>query len=37
VAKIDFGADAPGVAVEGVGKAVLQPIDAEDGAPGDDR
>jgi hypothetical protein len=34
VAKIEFGgADAPGVTVEGVGKVVLQPIQAEDGAP----
>lgn len=33
-AKITFGtADAPGVTVEGVGKVVLQPIKAEDGAP----
>ena len=34
VAKIDFErVDAPGVTVEGVGKVVLQPINAEDGAP----
>ena len=34
VAKIDFGgADAPGVTVEGIGQVVLQPINAEDGAP----
>lgn len=34
VAKIDFGDDdAPGVTVEGMGKIVLQPITAEDGAP----
>ena len=33
-AKITFGsADAPGVTVEGVGKVVLQPLKAEDGAP----
>lgn len=33
VAKIDFGgSDTPGVTVEGVGKVVLQPINAEDGA-----
>ena len=34
VANIDFGDDdAPGVTVEGVGKVVLQPIKADDGAP----
>ena len=34
VAKIDFGGpDAPGVTVEGIGQVVLQPINAEDGAP----
>lgn len=34
MARIDFGgADAPGVTVEGVGKVVLQPINAEGGAP----
>ena len=34
VAKITFGSDdSPGVTVEGVGKVVLQPINAEDGAP----
>jgi hypothetical protein len=34
VAKIDFGGDdAPGVTVEGMGKIVLEPVVAEDGAP----